>query len=206
MAHDYVQTVAQALIAQLKAGTAPWIKPWQPGARFMPYNPTTGHAYRGMNAMWLMTVGPARGYDDARWMTYKQAQGAGAQVRRGEQGTLIQYWQWQGLAPVTDANGQPVLDDAGKQQQQTVQYERPRVLSAVVFNAAQIDGLPPPQERTRSDRMASPSRISARKRPRKRRAWPARSRCSRRSGQKTLAATGTTSRSCMARTPCATSR
>jgi putative DNA primase/helicase len=147
MAHDYVQTVAQMIIAQLKAGTAPWLKPWQPGERFLPYNPTTGNAYQGMNAVWLMAAGEARGYPDCRWLTYHQAAGEGAQVRRGEKGTLVQYWKWQGLEAMHDANGQPVLDENGRQLQQRVNYERPRVMSAVVFNAAQIDGLPPPPER-----------------------------------------------------------
>jgi putative DNA primase/helicase len=62
MANDYVQTVAEVLIAQLQAGTAPWVRPWTAGERFMPYNPTTGNAYHGMNAVWLMAAGEARGY------------------------------------------------------------------------------------------------------------------------------------------------
>ena len=143
MARDYVDEVAGAIIEQLKAGTAPWIKPWQPGERFMPYNPTTGNEYRGMNAMWLMSRAESRGYDDARWMTYRQAQEAGAQVRKGETGTPIQYWKWQGLEPVRDDDGRPVLDDDGNPVRRTVRYERPRVWSAAVFNAAQIDGLAP---------------------------------------------------------------
>ena len=84
MANDYVDQVAGAIIEQLRAGTAPWVKPWQPGERFMPYNPTTGNPYHGMNAVWLMSRAESRGYSDARWMTYRQAQAADAQVRKGE--------------------------------------------------------------------------------------------------------------------------
>lgn len=147
MARDYVDQVAGALVEQLRAGTAPWVKPWQPGERFMPYNPTTGNAYHGMNAVWLMSCAEARGYGDARWMTYRQAQEAGAQVRKGEKGAAIQFWKWQGLEPVRDAEGKPVLDQDGNPVRQAVRYERPRVWSAVVFNAAQIDGLPPAPDR-----------------------------------------------------------
>ena len=97
MATDYVDQVAGAIIEQLRAGTAPWVKPWQPGERFMPYNPTTGNPYHGMNAVWLMSRAESQGYADARWMTYRQAQAADAQVRKGEKGTAIQFWKWQGL-------------------------------------------------------------------------------------------------------------
>ncbi|HUZ64824.1 MAG TPA: zincin-like metallopeptidase domain-containing protein [Acetobacteraceae bacterium] len=147
MATDYVDQVAGAIIEQLKVGTAPWVKPWQAGERFMPYNPTTGNAYRGMNAVWLMSRAEACGYDDARWMTYRQAQAAGAQVRKGEKGSAIQFWKWEGLEPVRDAGGEPVLDQDGNQVRRMVRYERPRVWTAAVFNAAQIDGLPPAPSR-----------------------------------------------------------
>ena len=147
MATDYVDQVANAIVRQLKAGTAPWQKPWQPGERFMPYNPTTGNEYRGMNALWLMSRAESQGFGDARWMTFRQAQEQDARVRKGEKGTPIQFWKWQGLEPVRDADGQPVLDPDGQPVRQMVRYERPRVWSAVVFNAAQIDGLPPAPER-----------------------------------------------------------
>ncbi|AWK88591.1 zincin-like metallopeptidase domain-containing protein [Azospirillum thermophilum] len=141
-ANDFVQTVADTIIGQLKEGTAPWIKPWKPGERHLPYNPTTGNDYRGANTLWLMAVGQARGYGDPRWMTYNQAQDMGAQVRKGERGTRVQYWKWQGLEPVLGLDGKPVIGEDGQPRKEMVRYERPRVLSAVVFNAAQIDGLP----------------------------------------------------------------
>ena len=141
MAREYIDRIAGTLIEQLKAGTAPWVKPWQPGARFMPYNPTTGNSYHGMNAVWLMSLAESRGYADARWMTYRQAQAADAQVRKGEKGAVIQFWKWQGLEPLRDADGRPVLNPDDSPALQAVRYERPRVWSAVVFNADQIDGL-----------------------------------------------------------------
>jgi putative DNA primase/helicase len=143
VATDYVDQVAGSIIEQLRAGTAPWVKPWQPGERFMPYNPTTRNEYHGMNAVWLMSRAESHGYGDARWMTYRQALEAGGQVRKGEKGTPIQYWKWQGLEPVRDAEGKPVHDTHGNPVRQMVRYERPRVWSAAVFNAAQVDGLPP---------------------------------------------------------------
>ena len=139
------ETVAEKLIEQLKEGTAPWQKPWQagePGA-FMPTNPTTGKRYKGINAIQLMS----QGHEDQRWMTYKQAAAVDAQVRKGEKGTPIQYWKFSEEHTKTDANGKPVLDAQGESVKQSVKLERPRVFFATVFNADQIDGLPPIQPR-----------------------------------------------------------
>ena len=144
MATEYAKKVAEGLIEQLKEGTAPWQKPWQPGEQFMPYNPTTGKDYRGGNVLWLM----AQGHSDPRWMTYRQATAEGAQVRKGEHGTQIQYWITRGGEPVTDDKGAPVRGEDGKPLTRVVEYERPRVKTFTVFNGEQIDGLPPPPTRT----------------------------------------------------------
>ena len=143
------ETVAEKLIQQLKEGTAPWQKPWEPGqpAAFIPMNPTTGKRYRGINAIQLMS----QGHSDQRWMTYKQAAAVGAQVRKGEKGTPIQYWKFSDEQIKTDADGKPVLDAQGEPVKQSVKLERPRVFFATVFNAEQIDGLPPLQPRKQQD-------------------------------------------------------
>jgi putative DNA primase/helicase len=143
MAGDYADQVAASIIAQVRRGTAPWQKPWTPAQRFMPYNPTTGNDYRGMNAVWLMSRAELHGYVDARWMTSRQAENQNAQVREGEKGTAIQFWKWRGVEPVRNSDGKPVLDEDGEQVRRVVLYEQPRLWSVVVFNATQIDGLPP---------------------------------------------------------------
>lgn len=123
----FYETVAERLIAQLEAGTAPWQKPWRAGepAGLLPLNPTTGKRYKGINVIQLMS----RGHADPRWLTYKQAEALGARVRDGQAGVSIQYWKFS--------------EEQGPSGQQTVRLERPRVFFATVFNAEQIDGLPP---------------------------------------------------------------
>ena len=136
----YHEQVAESLIAQLKQGTAPWQKPWQPGDPLLsfPHNPTTQKRYRGINALYLMS----QGYADPRWLTYKQAAGLGAQVRKGEKSTWIQYWKFTDERIRKDDNGNPVRNSDGKPVKETVKLERPRVFYASVFNAKQIDNLP----------------------------------------------------------------
>lgn len=64
-------------------------------------------------------------------------------MRRGEKGTTIQYWKWEGTRPRVDDTGAPRLDEQGNPQTERVQYTRPRVFTATVFNAEQVDGLAP---------------------------------------------------------------
>ncbi|MBS0551385.1 MAG: strawberry notch family protein [Proteobacteria bacterium] len=138
---SYAEQVADKLIEQLKQGAAPWQRPWDaaPPGSYYPMNPTTGKRYRGINSVYLL----AQGRTDQRWMTYKQAAAVGAQVRKGEKGTPIQFWKFEEEQPKRDENGVPARDAEGRVQTVTVRFERPRVFFATVFNAEQIDGLPP---------------------------------------------------------------
>ncbi|SEQ06618.1 zincin-like metallopeptidase domain-containing protein [Nitrosomonas ureae] len=133
------EQVAENLIEQLKKGVAPWQKPWEPGdlLTVLPMNPTTGKRYRGINSLNLMS----RAYTDPRWLTYKQAISLGAQVRKGEKSTLVQYWKFTDERIKTDDNNNPVLNTEGQSIKEQVRLERPRVFYAAVFNAEQVDNL-----------------------------------------------------------------
>lgn len=121
---DYRQEVTNDIIRLLEEGTAPWQKPWESGkAGQLPYNPTTNKPYRGGNVLSLMIAGMRKGYDDPRWMTYKQATEQGWQVRKGEKASAVEFWD---VYP----------DKADPEKNRFVH----RVYA--VFNAAQIDGIP----------------------------------------------------------------
>lgn len=139
MKKEYAEEVAAQIIKQLQQGTAPWQKPWQPGEYTLPYNAATGNEYRGINSMYLAM----QDRSDPRWMTYNQASDAGAQVRKGSKGTKIIYWKFRDERQERDEQGRPVKDENGKPKMISVELERPRAFHAVVFNAEQIDGLPP---------------------------------------------------------------
>ena len=137
----YHEKVAEEVIAALEKGTAPWVKPWEPGQiPESPKNAVTGRPYRGGNRVFLSLAQPD---EDPRWCTYRQAQEAGAQVREGSKGTRITYYQFDELRLVKDAAGNPALNNDGEKEYEKVRLERPKMFSAVMFHASQIDGLPP---------------------------------------------------------------
>ncbi|KAA3682667.1 zincin-like metallopeptidase domain-containing protein (plasmid) [Campylobacter fetus] len=144
---DFIEQTAYKIIKSLKNGTAPWIKPWKADElnNTLPYNPTTNKNYNGINSINLMLAG----YDDPRWLTYKQAQSINAQVRKGEKSTLIQYWQFSEFVNKIDENGNKIIDKNGEIQKIEVKLERPRVFFANVFNANQIDNMPKLENKAR---------------------------------------------------------
>jgi antirestriction protein ArdC len=141
---DFRKEVTDQIIEMLEKGTAPWQKPWEPGALQLPFNPTTERNYRGGNALQLMAVATRRGFDDPRWLTYKQAAANGWQVRAGERGTQIEYWQF-------GEEGKKTASAEERPQRETTasDYRGPLRRVFTVFNANQIDGITPyaPKER-----------------------------------------------------------
>ena len=136
---DFRQEVTDQIVQMLEDGTAPWQKPWKAGALGMPFNPTTQNAYRGGNALHLMATGLQRSYDDPRWLTYKQAVEHGWQVRKGEKGSQIEYWEFPSpKAAAVDSPDRPA-DKRSEEEQRPVH----RVYA--VFNAKQLDGIEPYQ-------------------------------------------------------------
>jgi antirestriction protein ArdC len=155
---DFRQYVTDQIVRMLENGVAPWQQPWNSSGLSlgMPMNPTTGRAYRGGNAMHLMATGLEREYNDPRWMTYKQAKDQGWQVRRGEKGTQIEFWEAKSSPEGTSL---PEPDSVGGQKEKRDDKQETRFIHRVytVFNAKQIDGIPPyqPKHRTPFERFSA---------------------------------------------------
>ena len=136
---DYRTELTNRIIEHLEKGTAPWQKPWDGRAPQLPINAVTGKPYNGCNSLWLTM----QGYNDPRWATYKQATELGWQVRKGQHSSMIEYWKTYDEQIKTDDKGKPVLGVDGKPQKVRVKLDWPRVYRALVFNAAQMDNVPP---------------------------------------------------------------
>ena len=124
------RTITNAIIAKLEAGTSPWRKPWASANDISRPMRACGKPYRGINTIWLWSVGEDRGYTIPTWMTYNQAQEFGGQVRKGERGTIAIFYKSYGKTESDPATGEETTSAR-------------RVLRTYsVFNVAQIDGLP----------------------------------------------------------------
>jgi len=117
-----------AIVAELEKGTAPWRKPWKSRAPGLQKR-STGDAFTGINAILLSTISLGRDYGSPYWFTFNQALDMGANVRKGEKGSPAILYKTR----LVEGDKDEGSDD--------------RVLrflkSYSVFNAEQIDGLPP---------------------------------------------------------------
>ena len=127
------ETITNRIIAQLESGVIPWRRDWNTGPRAgLPLNKLTGKKYRGINVLSLL----CSGFASNEWLTYKQAQEMGAQVRKGETGTMIVFWsKW------TGKKGEPVTDNESEGEAVTGKKSRGFLKPYWVFNVSQIDGL-----------------------------------------------------------------
>jgi antirestriction protein ArdC len=151
---DFRQEVTDRIINMLENGVAPWQKPWNAADASvdMPMNPTTGKTYRGGNAIHLLATSLRRGYCDPRWMTYRQAAELAWQVRKGEKGTQIEFWE---LKAGRHTRSESIRAGDGDGQQPADQLDTGRGNRLIhrvytVFNAKQIEGIPEwtPSERS----------------------------------------------------------
>jgi len=121
------EVVTARLIEQLESGVAPWKQPWKnylDSNTRLPSNYKTKKAYRGINAVLL------NGAPTPFWLTYKQAEEMGGQVRKGSKGTPVVYWKWLSAEErAANPDRMPCYP-----------------IYSTVFNLSQIDGIELPAE------------------------------------------------------------
>ncbi|MBY8823212.1 ArdC family protein [Sphingomonas colocasiae] len=86
--------VTARIVAEMEAGRFPWVRPWgvtEAPAPGMPRNALTGRPYSGINVLILWHAVIDAGFASQSWLTFRQAQGAGGCVRKGERGTTVVY-------------------------------------------------------------------------------------------------------------------
>lgn len=128
---DIKQHVTDTIIAQIEAGTPPWRKPWTgdvTGASLpLRHN---GDAYKGINILMLWAMAHIRGFNSARWMTFKQALDLGGCVKKGEKATKSVFYGSIEREDETTPDGEDT--------KRKIHFAK----TNNVFNADQIEGLP----------------------------------------------------------------
>ena len=102
----------------------------------VPYNPESQVTYRGGNRLRLMIAGAEAGYQDARWMTFRQIQKAGYHLKENQHGILCEKW-------IFETKVKTKTED-GKEIEEIKELDRPKVSYFYVFNAEQVEGYPDP--------------------------------------------------------------
>lgn len=135
---DHYAEITSQIVAALEAGTVPWRRPWdqdKAGAGpLSPRNGVTGRRYHGINVLLLGMTGLAFAGTDPRWLTYRQAEEKGWQVRRGERGSRVFFFR---KLTLRDGGAAP---DAGGEGEGTRTV--PVLRAYTVFHASQVDGIP----------------------------------------------------------------
>ena len=126
--------VTSRIIAELEEGRLPWVQPWDRAACgcTMPQNAGTARKYSGINVLILWAEAIAKGYASQRWLTYRQAEAARGNVRRGEKGIVVCYAHR--FTPKAEAE---VARGEDREARQVAFLKR-----FVVFNVDQCEGLP----------------------------------------------------------------
>lgn len=127
MKRDLYTEVTNKIVAQLEAGTLPWVKGWSTaGGSMMPMNAISNRPYSGINVL-LFWASAECGWKRPRFLTFKQALEAGGHVRKGEKGMKLYFFK---QLQITDAHN----PDETKR--------IPMLREYTVFNVEQCDGLP----------------------------------------------------------------
>lgn len=133
-ADPYARITAR-ILADLEQGVRPWVKPWSAehlAGRVVRPLRANGEPYSGINTLLLWMEAVAQGYASPKWMTYRQAQALGAQVRKGETGASVVYY---GQTTKTRRN-----EETGEDTDQDIRFLK----TYTVANLAQIEDLPEP--------------------------------------------------------------
>lgn len=131
--NDIYDRITQKIISDLEQGNLTWRKPWNDtnlaGRVTLPLR-WNDIAYTGINTIMLWATATEKGYISPYWMTFKQAADMKGHVRRGEKGATVVY---------ADVMERDELGEGGE----VVTAKIPFLKAYTVFNAGQIEGLPP---------------------------------------------------------------
>ena len=149
---DIYTRITNRILEDLEQGVRPWHRPWNAAhtagriTRPLRHN---GIPYKGVNILMLWAAAAVKGHTCPLWLTFKQAQELGGNVKKGERGELVVY---------ADRITRTEADSKGVE----TAREIPFLKGYTVFNAEQCDGLPAQYyARPEAPALPLPARIEA---------------------------------------------
>ena len=130
--HDVYSRITNKIIADLEQGVRPWHRPWNADHMAGKITRPLRHnaiPYQGINVVVLWCASVAQGYACPFWLTFKQAQALGGNVKKGEHGELVVY---------ADRITRTETDDKGEETERSIPFMK----SYTVFNVEQCENLP----------------------------------------------------------------
>lgn len=119
------EIVTNQIIEYLKQGKIPWTKSWKNG---LPKNLISKKEYNGINLL-LLSLNE---FGSPYYLTFKQATSLKGQIKKGEKGSLVVYWNTVEVED-KDKNGKKVINDI------------PFLRYYKVFNVEQCSGIETPE-------------------------------------------------------------
>ena len=89
---DTYQALTDQITALISEHGTDWLKTWSSKASGN-INSISGKEYQGINVFSLAVSSFANNFESDEWLTYKQAQAKGGQVKKGSKGTHIIYFK-----------------------------------------------------------------------------------------------------------------
>jgi antirestriction protein ArdC len=130
---DVHRAITDKIVEAIERGAGEFVMPWHRGGPGIgrPTNASTRQKYRGVNVVALWGEASLVGYGSGTWASFRQWQKLGAQVRKGEHGTVIVFYK----RFDAEARGEDEEEKAG-----------PRMFARAsrVFNAEQVTGYTEP--------------------------------------------------------------
>ena len=110
-----------------------------------PHNAYSNAYYKGSNRFRLLYEEDIKGYNDSRWLTYKQIEKINEgikeedkklKIKKHEKGTLLEKWIWQEKRKIID-------EETEEEKEIIVDLKKPIVRYFIVFNGEQIENIKP---------------------------------------------------------------
>lgn len=140
---EFAEKLGEKVLAEITSGKLPpWQRPFDGyGRKLFGFNAVSGRGYNGMNALATLYVTNEKKFDAPAFLTYKQAQELGGNVRKGEHGIqVLKYFVRDLFTKKEKAASESAAVEA--EAAATVSH---RTLFSVrvytVFNIAQCDGI-----------------------------------------------------------------